>query len=137
MIDVVFLLIIFFMATAQFARLTRAEVDLPIEPGEQKQSAEEAGIVVNITKDGTIIVAEQVIHRDDFRAFLEHQMRQRAADAARTGDRSEIKLLLRADRESDSSILNHVVTELQHLGVNAARIATEVPGVARTSGGGS
>ena len=29
MIDVVFLLIIFFMTTAQFAQLTKAEVDLP------------------------------------------------------------------------------------------------------------
>ncbi len=30
MIDVVFLLIIFFMTTAQFARLTRADVELPL-----------------------------------------------------------------------------------------------------------
>ncbi|MEC9372838.1 MAG: biopolymer transporter ExbD, partial [Planctomycetota bacterium] len=33
MIDVVFLLIIFFMTTAQFVKMTRAEVDLPRETG--------------------------------------------------------------------------------------------------------
>ena len=38
MIDVVFLLIIFFMTTAQFARMTRAELSLPVEPGDQEQA---------------------------------------------------------------------------------------------------
>jgi biopolymer transport protein ExbD len=57
MIDVVFLLIIFFMTTAQYALLTRTELDLPKEKGEQREEAEEAGLVVNITSDGQLIVS--------------------------------------------------------------------------------
>ena len=40
MIDVVFLLIIFFMVTARFARDTRAELNLPQEKGEQRNRKE-------------------------------------------------------------------------------------------------
>ena len=61
MIDVVFLLIIFFMTTAQFARMTRAELALPIEPGEQERAPEEAGLVINLTQAGEIIVSDQTL----------------------------------------------------------------------------
>ena len=61
MIDVVFLLIIFFMTTAQFARLTRADVDLPLEKGEQRHIPEEEGIVINITQSGRIIVSTETV----------------------------------------------------------------------------
>ncbi|MHC4274155.1 MAG: ExbD/TolR family protein, partial [Planctomycetota bacterium] len=57
MIDVVFLLIIFFMTTAQYALLTKAELDLPQEKGEQREEAEEAGLVINITREGQLIVS--------------------------------------------------------------------------------
>ena len=60
MIDVVFLLIVFFMTTAQFARVTRTELDLPLEQGEQEEQPEEAGFVVNINADGSIILAYPV-----------------------------------------------------------------------------
>ena len=56
MIDVVFLLIIFFMVTAEFARNVRAEVELPKLPGEQSQQTEEAGVVINIDAEGQIIL---------------------------------------------------------------------------------
>ena len=60
MIDVVFLLIIFFMVTAEFARNVRAEVELPRLPGEQSQQTEEAGVVINIDADGRIILHRRV-----------------------------------------------------------------------------
>ncbi len=119
MIDVVFLLIIFFMATAQFARLTRAEVNLPLEPGEQSEVAEEAGVVINITSDGRIVVAEDAVDTVGLRAILQEEMRTRRA--------GEMKVLVRADREADSAALNDVVVLLQQMGLGTARIATEVP----------
>ena len=63
MIDVVFLLIIFFMTTARFARLTRAEIDLPIEKGEQYEAPDEAGLIINITREGAIIVSDRTVDR--------------------------------------------------------------------------
>ena len=122
MIDVVFLLIIFFMTTAQFAKMTRAEVSLPQEQGEQDSRPEEAGLVINITRDGKIIVNDETLNLIE----LEYLVQQ---EITKYSDRSahQLKLLIRADKNAESSRLNKVVGLLQSLNVGAARIATEVP----------
>lgn len=120
MIDVVFLLIIFFMTTAQFARMTRAEIDLPREPGERQRAPEEAGIVLNILKDGSIIVGDKVVGIDQMIELVREHMTGSSGGAG-------AKVLVRADREADSVFLNQVMSRLRRAGVGNARIATEVP----------
>ena len=122
MIDVVFLLIIFFMTTAQFAQLTRAEVDLPQERGEQQAEAEQAGIVVNITGEGQLIVSGRTVGLGELESIVRLEI-------AREPDRpaQQLKLLIRADRNAPAARLNRVVEVLRPLGVGAARLATEVP----------
>lgn len=122
MIDVVFLLIIFFMTTAQFARMTRAELALPLEPGEQDRAPQEAGLVINITREGEIIVTDQSFDL----AALEQLVRE---EIQLHSDRppQQLKLLIRADKNADSARLNQVVRLLQSLDVGSARLATEVP----------
>lgn len=127
MIDVVFLLIIFFMATAQYAKMSRAEVNLPQEMGEQKESPEEAGVILNITRDGQIIVGENIIALSDLRVFLQQEIRERRIPLTGMSSGGDVKFLLRVDRNADTAILNEVVTHLQQLGLGAVRIATEVP----------
>ena len=126
MIDVVFLLIIFFMATAQFARLTRADVDLPIEKGEQQPIPEEAGLVINITRLGEIIIANETVSLDDLAEIVDDEIRQLP-----DRDPRRVKLLIRVDRLAAAGRLNEVVTRLQQRGVGVARIATEVPSATR------
>ncbi len=122
MIDVVFLLIIFFMVTAQFARITRAELDLPRQQGEQDQAAEEAGLVINLLANGGLIVNE----RDVTLAELLEVVREEIVSQP-DRDPRQVKLLIRADRNGDTALLNEVLTSLQELGVGTARLATEVP----------
>lgn len=122
MIDVVFLLIIFFMTTAQFARLTREEIDLPIEPGEQEKEPEEAGVVINLTREGTLIVAGETVDLDGLERVVRAEIRQHPS----LGERGA-KLMIRADRHADTRHLNAVIARLRGLGVGAARMATEVP----------
>lgn len=122
MIDVVFLLIIFFMVTAQIARATRAEVDLPREQGEQEEVSEEAGLVINIARDGVIIVNDEQVLLEDLQQLVTRQI-QRTAD----NDPTNMKLLIRADRNADTTTLNKVLNMLESMGVGAARLATEVP----------
>ena len=121
MVDVVFLLIIFFMTTAQFSRLNRAEVSLPQERGEQKETAEEAGLVVNITRAGDLIVADQTVDLEGLERLIREELR------ASEQDRSGLKLLIRADRDGDTRRLNELVNLLTELGLGQARLATEVP----------
>lgn len=120
MIDVVFLLIIFFMTTAQFARMTRADVELPREAGEQDEAPEEAGLVVNVMADGSIIVNGDPVSLDTLASLV--RIEARAAGGA-----EHARVLLRADRSADTAHLNRIVTRLRELDIGAARVATEVP----------
>ena len=122
MIDVVFLLIIFFMTTARFARLTRAEIDLPIEKGEQHEASDEAGLIINITAEGAIIVSDRTVDLRRLQEIVHREIRRSPDRPAR-----QLKMLIRADRHADSARLNQVVTMLRSLGVGSARLATQVP----------
>ncbi len=122
MIDVVFLLIIFFMTTARFARLTRAEIDLPIEKGEQHEAPDEAGLIINITREGAIIVSDRTVDLRRLEEIVHREIRRLPDRPSR-----QLKMLIRADRHADSARLNQVVTMLRSLGVGSARLATQVP----------
>jgi len=122
MIDVVFLLIIFFMTTAQVAQLTHTEIDLPLERGDQQATPDEAGLVINITSTGEILVASRIVGLAELEGIVLSEIRK---DPARPAD--QLKLLLRADRTVAALYLNRVVRLLESLGVGAARLATEVP----------
>jgi len=122
MIDVVFLLIVFFLTTAQFARMTRADVDLPKEPGEQSPDAEEAGVIVNINRDGTIIIDDEETDLDGLRSIVQDEIAQQP-----DGRSDRVKMLIRADRNLPAERLNQVVAAMQELGVGLGRFATEIP----------
>ena len=122
MIDVVFLLIIFFMTTAQFVRMTREKIDLPREKGEQEKQAEEAGLLINLLASGQIVIASDELSVDQ----LEFRVRQEIAKRPHQ-DATQFKMLIRADRKADTAHLNEVLKRLRGLGVGAARVATEVP----------
>ena len=111
MIDVVFLLIIFFMTTAQVAQLTRTEIDLPLERGDQRTTPDEAGLVINISASGEIIVASRVIGLAELEGIVRSEIRK---DPQRPAD--QLKLLLRADRTVAALYLNRVVRLLESLG---------------------
>ena len=122
MVDVVFLLIIFFMTTAQVAQLTRTEIDLPLERGEQPATPDEVGLVINITAEGEIIVASRTIDLVKLEEIVRGELNEDPQEPAH-----ELKLLLRADRNAAAAHLNRVVDLLESIGVGTARLATEVP----------
>ena len=122
MIDVVFLLMIFFMTTARFAQDTRAELDLPKEKGEQQETSEEAGLIINIDATGAIIIGRRTLGLDELERVILEEI-----DRLRGRKSEQLKLMIRADQNCSTSKLNQVVATLQRLGVGAARLATEVP----------
>ncbi len=122
MIDVVFLLLIFFMTTTQFARMSRAEIDLPQEPGEREQSLAEPGeVVINVTRSGEIIVDERSLTHDQLLRMVAADMKSIGGDAA------SIRLTIRAHRGAPASIVNRIAADLARIGVRDWRLATEVP----------
>ena len=119
MIDIVFQLLIFFLTTAQLAQFSRAEMDLPEEAGEQVETAEEAGIIVNVLVDGSIEVAGEILDDASFAVLAEELVIDHRDD-----DLSRLRPLVRADRNAPAARLNRVLEMLQAAGVPAVRIAT-------------
>src|SRR5688572_7878861 len=122
MLDINFLLIMFFMMTAHFQRTTHATLDLPKEAGEKQAQVDEAGLVINVTREGEIIVSGQKVEFDQLRTMVRGQVQQHAS----TPD-NPLKLMVRADRFAATADLNRVVGMLRELGVGTIRIATEIP----------
>lgn len=121
MLDINFLLIMFFMVTAQFQREIRAMLDLPQEHGDHDVRPDEAGLVININAAGDIIVANRAIEL----AALEGLVRAEVGRAV-DGEGEPVKLMLRVDRNAASEHLNRVVTMLKGSGVGAVRVATQM-----------
>lgn len=122
MIDVVFLLIIFFMTAARFAQDTRADLELPRERGEQQEVREEAGLIINLDAAGGLFVGRRELTLDELEEMVRSEVGRLPGRDVRL-----LKLMIRADRNADSGRLNEIVSRLRGLGVGAARLATEVP----------
>ena len=122
MLDINFLLIMFFMMTAHFQRETHAELKLPLEPGEKQIQPDEAGLVINVGSGGEIIVSGKPIELPELRTKVQAEI-----DRLPGGSASTLKLMIRADRDAHTQHLNRVVSMLHELGVGTIRIATEIP----------
>ncbi len=121
MIDVVLQLIIFFMYTSQLAQLTRTEVDMPEEPGDEQTERRKATITIDIDAQGTLLVDGAQVTLDDIDRLARLEL-QRAG-----GDPSQISVLIRADRSITASHVNAVGIRLAELGLAGFRLGTKVP----------
>lgn len=122
MIDIVFLLLIFFLTTAQLARESRAELDLPEERGEQREDVERAGLIISVLATGELMQGDRVITVTEL---------EEIAIAQVVGGRDEngrlVRPLVRADRNAPAERLNEVFNALRRAGTGSARLATSAP----------
>ncbi|MDP7009426.1 MAG: biopolymer transporter ExbD [Phycisphaerales bacterium] len=121
MIDIVFLLIIFFMVAAQFAQQSRLDLNLPKELGDGTEEQQQRGLVINIREDDAII-----LDTNEPPVSLT-KLEETITQAIATGSPPWQSLLIRADRNASTTALNGVLKILNKHGLSATRIATEVP----------
>ena len=121
MIDIVFLLIIFFMVAAQFARESHVELNLPTEQGEQDNEHDPSKLVLNILASGEIILdnTSGAINLTE----LEFLVKAVIAE----DDATWQNITIRADEDSSTKVLNDVLVILNKQGLSATRIATVQP----------
>lgn len=117
MIDVVLLLIIFFMLSSQFAQASRRPIDVPQEQGEK--SASESPELTLIDIDGPD--RYYVLGRSLSLAELIEMVK---ADLKRRGTAAQPEFMVRADRNSPASELNKLATALTQIGVRSWKLAT-------------
>lgn len=132
MCDMVFLLIIFFLTTSSMTQLSRAQLELPRQIGEDQPGTSSAqqrpGLVVNLNARGEYIVDGLPISRIELLAKLDGEI------AKNNGDAMTLDVLVRADRRAPLSHLNALADDLLERGVRGWRLATESPGGAPAGG---
>ncbi|MEC7352649.1 MAG: biopolymer transporter ExbD [Planctomycetota bacterium] len=117
MIDIVFLLLIFFLWTMQLVQDSRTELELPREAGDQSARTEPAGLIVNLLADGTIVEGDEPISLDRLRILA-------LSTSSTPGDERRPRPLIRADRNAPAERLNQIMNVLRQSGLSGIRLAT-------------
>jgi biopolymer transport protein ExbD len=117
MIDVTFLLLIFFMTVNQVSQTQREKLALPKLSGSEDQSQQ--SLVVNVEENGQIVVQANYVSLAELVGIVSAEL------AKVNDDPSRLTVLLRADRRGTSRTVNEIITALVKLNVNRVRVAVE------------
>jgi biopolymer transport protein ExbD len=117
MIDVTFLLLIFFMTVHAVSKSNRENVALPKGHGSQDQT--ESPLTININQEGEIIVSSNTISLPQLVTVVTAELEK--VD----GEPTRLKAVLRADRRGNCRSVNEVVKLLERLGIQSVRISVE------------
>ncbi len=116
MIDIVFLLIIFFMTVSQITRTVDHPVDLPIVQQGSDQTRPST-ITINLDDKGDIVVGGRELQFNDAIDAVQNQLESKNFDA------SQIKIQIRCDRDCESRFVNRLVERLAQVGFTQVRVA--------------
>ena len=119
MIDVVFLLIIFFMTVSQVSEANREQVDLPKLKGSRDQSPKT--LTINVTADQQIVISGNPVSL----AQVIDIARGEISGAGNNPDM--VSVVLRADQNGKSETVNDIVDAMSRLQVKRIRFAVQVP----------
>lgn len=105
MIDVTFLLLIFFMTVNQVSKMNTEPVDLPRQQGSSDQS--DATIIINVDRYGGIKVSGNSLSLSQLSGIVAAEIKSAGDDASR------VKVKLRADRNGSCRVINEIMMLLK------------------------
>jgi biopolymer transport protein ExbD len=120
LIDVVFLLLIFFMVTTTFTRETRMLISLPEAEGEPAAAEQQAPLELVVSRDGSYSVNGQNLINRDIKTIMA------ALRDASEGNR-DIPLIITADAQSTHQAVITAMDAAGRLGFESLNIATQQP----------
>lgn len=123
MIDVVLLLIIFFMASAQFAKTMRSQVDLPKEKGDQLAQRVEQTIYIDVRPDGSYLLMGEDVKLERLVQLVLSDLKRREGEAG-----TNIEVVVRADRRALGQHLNALAGALTVAGIRDWKLAVSSEG---------
>lgn len=112
LIDMVFILLIFFLATTSFARETGVAVDKPVAT--TARTLEREAILVALTRSGTIHINERQVDLSGLRAALKKALHRRV----------ESSVVIIADRRAGTGRLVDVIDVCKLAGVKKVSLAS-------------
>jgi len=116
LIDVVFLLLIFFMVSTTFDRYAQLKVQLP-EASNKVQQNNEAPLVLSIDARGNYFVDQRQVVNTSLETL-------KAAIQQTLGDRKDVAILLRADANTPHQAVVRAMDAAAQLGLTRISIAT-------------
>lgn len=119
MIDIVFLLIIFFMTVSQVSESNKERLELPQQQG--SEDSEPSTITINVNQDGEAVISGQTVTIAKVITMVSQEL-------AKVGDDpSRVAIVIRADQRGASGGVNEVVKALSRMQITKIRIAVQVP----------
>ena len=119
MIDIVFLLIIFFMIVSQISETNKEQIELPALSAQLEQQP--AKMTVNINADSEVIVSGESIGINQLQAMVSQEL------AAVDGNTNRLFVTLRVDRNALTDRANEVMGILNEAGIPGVRVAVAAP----------
>ena len=118
MIDIVFLLIIFFMTVTQVSEINKEQLDLPKLKGSDDQ--QETNLTINVDEQGRVVVSGNRVSVPEVVFMVGEELRRVGGDPRR------LTIVLRADERGTSKTVNEIVTALAQFQITKVRIAVQV-----------
>ncbi len=119
MIDIVLLLIIFFMTVTQVSELNRERLELPRLAGSEDQK--QTTMTINVDAAGQVLVSGHAMSVAQLLTLV-------SAELAKLGDDPQrMTVVLRADQRGDCRTVNQIVSALGQMQISRLRIAVQVP----------
>ncbi len=128
MIDIVFLLIIFFITASQITPLVNFPVQLPVVAS-RAEAPRLIPATVNIDRDGAYIVARQRWELDQVVRWLEKLVQEN------NSPQTQLQILIRADRNARSEQVNRLLPKLTELGIREIKFSVSGTGSVAESAG--
>lgn len=117
LIDVVFLLLIFFVVTSTF--LEQPGLDLTLPEAGSAEPAERQDVTLGVTSDGTIYLGDSAVDRAGLREAIEAALEQASSD----------RVVLQADARVSHGLVVEVMDAARLAGARGLVVATEPPEV--------
>ena len=113
MLDIVFIMLIFFIVTTVFVKEAGVEVNKP--DGTLAVMPKNANIFIAITEDGKVWMDKRQIDTDRIRANLERLMAEQPSDV----------IIIQADKKAEHGLVVEVMDQIKLAGIDRISIATE------------
>jgi biopolymer transport protein ExbD len=117
MIDVTFLLLIFFMTVNQVSVVNKEQLELPQQRGSQDQS--EGTLTINVDELGKLFITGEQRTLPEVISLVSDDLQ------AHGGDPTRINVVVRADRRGTCRGVNQIVSALDKLRIHKVNIAVE------------
>jgi biopolymer transport protein ExbD len=115
LIDMIFILLIFFLVTTSFVKESGVEIQRPIAAS--AESRVKANLILAITKDGSIHVEKRLLDIRSVRSYMERFL----------AETPQGNVVIAADVESMSGIVLQVLSACRAAGIKDVSVAARKP----------